>query len=50
MNGRQKFLCRFDGEQEAAQELFGVYTKIELQGGVARGTVDEKVLKALQKK
>lgn len=33
MNGRQKFLGRFDGEQEAAQELFGVYTKIELQGG-----------------
>jgi hypothetical protein len=47
--GRQKFLGRFDSEQEAAQELFGVYTKLNFKG-VARGTVDEKVLKALQKK
>ena len=38
MNGRQKFLCRFDSEQEAArvydraaQELFGVYA-VELMG------------------
>ena len=36
MNGRQKFLCRFDGEQEAAQELFGVYIKLNFKGGVAR--------------
>lgn len=32
--GGQKFLGRFDSEQEAAQELFGVHAKIELQGVV----------------
>ena len=39
MNGGQKFLGRFDSEQEAArvydraaQELFGVYAKLNFKG------------------
>jgi hypothetical protein len=32
VNGRQKFLGRFDSEQEGAQELFGVYAKLNFKG------------------